>query len=105
VESDGKHDYFERPVLLLRIFNKEMIWGLPITSTVKDSPFYHRFKFMDSDRSVMLTQVRTISAKRLRRKVDVIADADFEAIKCALCLLIKSETPALKRGNLGGRSH
>jgi len=31
-EEDGKNNLFERPVLIFRKFNKEIFWGLPLTS-------------------------------------------------------------------------
>ena len=80
VEAYGKNDYFERPLLIFKVFNKDMIWGLPITSTIKKSTFYYPLKFNDGLRSVVITQIRTISSKRLFRKVDVISDSDFNKI-------------------------
>ncbi len=43
VEEDGKNELFERPVLILRKFNKEMCWGLPLTTRKKEGPFYFSF--------------------------------------------------------------
>jgi mRNA-degrading endonuclease toxin of MazEF toxin-antitoxin module len=77
VESNGKNELFERPLLIVRVFNKEMLWVLPITSTIKDSPFYHRFRFDGKDRSVVLSQLRVISSKRLRRHADTLSKRDF----------------------------
>src|ERR1035437_10593318 len=74
VETDGKHQTFERPVLLVRVLNKEMLWAVPITSTMKDSPFYYPFLFKNEDRSVILTQLRVMSTKRLLRRVDLMSE-------------------------------
>src|ERR1035437_6316122 len=74
VETDGKHETFERPVLLVRVLNKEMLWAVPITSTMKDSPFYYPFLFKNEDRSVILTQLRVMSTKRLLRRVDLMSE-------------------------------
>ena len=92
-EQDDKHEFFERPVLILRVFNKEMIWILPVTSTIKESPFYYDFIFNDLKQSVMITQIRTISSKRLRRKIGTISDLDFKNILEFLIKFIKNETP------------
>jgi len=91
VETDGKHDTFERPVLLVRVLNKEMLWTVPITSTMKDSPFYYPFLFKNEDRSVILTQLRVMSTKRLLRRVDVMSEEDFKKIIEALVCLVKAE--------------
>lgn len=104
VEANGKHDFFERPILILKVFNKEMIWILPITSTIKNSPFYYRFQFNNQKQSVVTTQIKTISPKRLRRKIGSISEADFLAITHILIKLIKTKPPHM-RGNLGARRH
>ncbi|OGG93757.1 hypothetical protein A2609_00695 [Candidatus Kaiserbacteria bacterium RIFOXYD1_FULL_47_14] len=104
VETDGKHDTFERPVLIVRIFNKEMLWAVPITSTMKDSPFYYPFLFKNEDRSLILTQIRVMSTKRLLRQVDVLSEEDFGKVIESLVGLLKAKPPH-KEGALGGRSH
>jgi mRNA interferase MazF len=91
VETDGKHDTFERPVLIVRVFNQEMLWAIPVTSTMKDSPFYYPFLFKNEERSLILTQIRVLSTKRLRRQVDVLPEKDFERVIEILTRLIKAE--------------
>jgi mRNA interferase MazF len=44
-EQDGKNSFFERPVLILRKFNKELFWGVPMTSKKKEGVFYYSFSF------------------------------------------------------------
>ena len=105
VEVNGKDEGFERPGIILKVFNKDMIWVLPITSSVKRFKFYHNFIFNNIEQSVMITQMKTISSKRLRRKIGTISDSDFEKILTILITLVKNETPPVKAGNLGGRSH
>jgi len=105
VEVNGKDEGFERPGIILKVFNKDMMWVLPITSSVKKSKFYYNFIFNNIEQSIMVTQIRTISSKRLRRKIGTISDSDFERILAMLVILVKNETPPVKAGNLGGRSH
>ncbi len=80
IETDGKSDLFERPVLILKVFNSEMIWVMPITSVVKTAAFRYSFIFNNIKQSVVITQLRTISAKRLRRKIGTISELDFDNI-------------------------
>ncbi len=40
VETDGKNDSFERPVLIIKKFNKDMFWGIPLTSHKKEGIFF-----------------------------------------------------------------
>jgi mRNA-degrading endonuclease toxin of MazEF toxin-antitoxin module len=77
IEADGKNDSRERPVLILRVFNKEMVWVLPVTSSEKKLPFYYGFDFKNQKQCVALTQIKTISTKRLRRKIGLITEDDF----------------------------
>ncbi len=77
VEIDGKHTTLERPAVILRKFNNQMTRVLPVTSRVKDSPFYQRFTFGDQTYYAALTQLRTISTKRFLRKIGMIPAADF----------------------------
>ena len=93
IETNGKHQYFERPVLIVRTFNKEMIWVVPITSTIKKLDFYYPIEFENEKRSVMLTQLRVMSTKRLRRKVDTLSELDFQNIRDVIASFLKSETP------------
>lgn len=93
VETDGKHKTFERPVIIVRVFNKEMLWTVPVTSGTKQSPFHYSFIFNNVEQSAMLSQIRTISSKRLRRKIGTISDLDFESIIEGLSGLLKNETP------------
>jgi mRNA interferase MazF len=93
VETDGKHQTFERPVIIIRVFNREMLWTVPVTSGGKQSPFYYNFIFNNTEQSAMLSQIRNISSKRLRRKIGTISDLDFENIIKKLSGLLKNETP------------
>ena len=42
VETDGKNQNFERPVLIVKKFNQDMFWGLPLTSHEKAGDFYQK---------------------------------------------------------------
>src|SRR3989344_2005502 len=68
-EQDGKNDNFERPVLIVKIFNKEVLWIVPLTSRHKDNKYYYKFDYKNKPQSAILSQVRLISSKRLLRKI------------------------------------
>lgn len=87
VEENGKHDNFERPVLVLKKFNKEMLLIAPLTSNHKDLPFYHLLNY-GTISSVMLTQIKIIDTKRLIRKVRTISNDEFIIIKDKIKKLI-----------------
>lgn len=92
VEIDGKNKDFERPVLILRKFNRQMVWILPITSRARNEQFYEKFLFGEREYFVAITQIRTVSTKRLLRKIGMIPIGDFEQIKQKLALFI-NENP------------
>jgi mRNA interferase MazF len=77
-EQDGKNEQFERPVLVLRKFNKDVVWIVPLTTTEKNNPFHYHFKTNDS--SAILSQLRLISTKRFIRKIRSITEAEHREI-------------------------
>ncbi|MCX6731630.1 MAG: type II toxin-antitoxin system PemK/MazF family toxin [Candidatus Parcubacteria bacterium] len=93
VEEDGKNELFERPVLVFRKFNREMFWGLPMTSKRKEGKFFFTLHFHEEERSAILSQIRTLSGKRLIRRIGKISENKFEKIEKAVISLIKQNGP------------
>ena len=42
VESDGKNEHFERPVWIIKKFNSDMLWVVPLTSKERKGPHYKK---------------------------------------------------------------
>jgi len=80
-EIDGKNENFERPVIVLKVYNKETMLVLPITSKEKDDKFHYRIETDQKTAWVKITQGRVISTKRLLRKVDVLKEKEFDLLK------------------------
>jgi mRNA-degrading endonuclease toxin of MazEF toxin-antitoxin module len=80
-EQEGKNDRFERPVLVLKKFNKHLLWVLPLTRKGKASQYYSRLEQGGEDSFVILSQIRTISSKRLARKMRTMKETEFSQIK------------------------
>jgi mRNA interferase MazF len=80
-EEDGKNEDFERPVCILRKFNKGIFIGLPLTSTRKDSPYYFPHKLHDTEGAILLSQARLLSVKRLQRKLGHIGKGRFTELR------------------------
>ena len=80
-EEDGKHRLFERPIMVLKKFNHDVLWALPITSKDKIGKYYYGFEYENRKYSVILSQLRLISSKRLLRKVRTLPEKDFENIR------------------------
>ncbi len=68
-EEDGKNSEFERPVYVLKKFNRTLFFGLPLSSTQKEKLFYFPITIEGQAGSILLSQGRIFSAKRLQRKM------------------------------------
>jgi mRNA interferase MazF len=80
-EEDGKNENFERPVCVVRKFNKDMFIGLPLTSVQKDSEYYFPHTLHAKEGSILLSQARVMSAKRLQRKLGHIGRGRFRELR------------------------
>ena len=65
-EQDGKNEEFQRPVLVIRKFNEKIFLAIPFTSKPKDNGLYFNFIRNNQPYSILLSQVRLLSTKRLR---------------------------------------
>ena len=77
-EQDGKNDDFERPLLIIRKFNRDIVWVVPLTTVAKNNKFHYQLKTSGS--FVILSQIRLVSTKRLIRRAEKITDPEFEEI-------------------------
>ena len=87
VEADGRNESFERPVLIFRKFNRQMFWGLPITTKKRVGKFYFTFILGGAEQTVVLSQVKTLSGKRLLRRLGKLSDNQFGLLKKAFTQL------------------
>jgi len=88
-EQDGRGENFLRPVVVIRKFNNEVLWALPLTTRTKTGKYYFSFKLDGVNDSVaILSQLRLIDAKRLQYKLGVMSGADFEQLKTKIRQLL-----------------
>ena len=84
-EQDGKGENFVRPVVIVKGFNKNMFFGIPLSTKVKEGKFYYNFKFNKKDELIeniaLLSQMRLFSTKRLLNKIGVMNADDFANMK------------------------
>ena len=84
-EQDGKGENFVRPVVIIKGFNKNMFFGIPLSTKIKEGKFYYKFLFQKKDKLVeniaLLSQMRLFSTKRLLNKIGVISKEDFIKMK------------------------
>ena len=99
VEEDGKHETFERPVLVVRKFNKEMFFGIPLTSRTKESIYHFSFSLHGQVSTAKLSQMRLWSAKRLVRRIGKVGEEQFHEIQKRIVGLFEK-----RNGPLSGAS-
>lgn len=95
-EQDGSGEKFMRPVLILKKFNNEVVWALPLTRTNKTGKYYFKIslitddgKIDDDSSTVILSQIRLVDAKRLQYKIGTVKEDEFIKLKEALIALLK----------------
>ena len=91
VEADGKHDNFERPVLIVRKFSRDSVLIIPLTTRTQIRPYHVMFEHSGSRAAASLSQVRLISTKRLLRKLYRMDSAIFDQIIKRLLLAVVPE--------------
>ncbi len=77
-EQDGKNENFERPVLIYKFINREMVLVVPFTSSIREDR--HHVIVEDESfhkSSIILSQIRVISPKRLLRQISWVPEAQF----------------------------
>lgn len=80
-EQNGKNETFERPILILKKFNLDLFWMLPLTSKEKIGKYYFFVEYKGEKSYVILSQIRLISNKRLLRKIRMLPKKEFDEIK------------------------
>src|SRR6266496_835431 len=64
-EVYGKGHIFSRPVLIVRKFSPSTFLGVPLSTRIKDSEYYHSITFKGKTTSAVFDQVRTMDGRRL----------------------------------------
>lgn len=91
-EQDGKGDNFGRPIIVFRKFNKEVFWGVPLTTREKGGKFYLPIDLGDGlPRKAILSQLRLFDAKRLYQKIGVIDEATAKKLENAIIELCRGK--------------
>ena len=89
-EQDGKGQEFLRPILVVKKFNNEVLWGVPTTKKNKKGKYYFPFQYKKSESTTaILSQLRLIDSKRLSYKIGFVKEADFVEMKNRLISFLK----------------
>ena len=79
-EQDGKNIYFERPVLVLRKFGSTTIRIAPLTSKFSSDEFGMIIFYSGKKSFVLVSQIESVSLKRISRKVGIIDQEQFNNV-------------------------
>ncbi len=78
----GKGNEFIRPILILKVFNRQFCHVVPLSKTNKGGKFYYSFDGKTGKTSVaLLSQSRAIDSARLLRKIGMANKKDFDEIR------------------------
>ena len=81
-EQSGKGDEFVRPVLIVKRLTKEMFFGVPLSTTLREGSFFYGFEFIAGKHSTaLLVQTRLFSSRRLLNKIGMINKDDFKNLR------------------------
>lgn len=79
-EQDGKHQNFERPVLILKKLDQHLFFGVPLTSRQPKRLNDYGIKFLGRQSTVILPQLRVYDSRRLLRKIYRLPRHNFQSI-------------------------
>ena len=81
-EQDGTGLNFDRPILIIRGFNKKVLFGVALTGRKRVGKYYYYLgKIEKRDASVILSQARVIDSNRLIRKIGIVEKKVFKKVK------------------------
>ena len=84
-EQNGGGDNFSRPILIVKKFNNQMFWCIPLSTKQKPFDFYFNYTDPQAQRvSAILAQMKLLSLKRLRRKLYQLDEKTLVEIKIKL---------------------
>lgn len=88
-EEDGKGVEYKRPVLIIKKFNKNLFWGLSLTSKAKSNKYYIPIKVKEGKESyVIISQIKLFDKKRILQKIRNISKAELNFIKSEIIKIL-----------------
>ena len=87
-EENGNEEFFERPVLILNKFNRDMVLAIPMTTTVRRTPYHFLIPYNGTEVALVLSQLRLVSTKRLKRRMFQMPEPLFDQVRAAVQRMI-----------------
>ncbi len=79
-EENGKHDYFTRPVVIIKKFNLSFCLILPLSTSIKNGQYYTKINFKNLNQVVLLSQIRCVDASRLRNRMGRLTNQELTKV-------------------------
>lgn len=81
-EQDGTGSEFQRPVVILKGFSKQVCLVVPLTTSEKVNPYhFYLGKISDRNSFAIISQIRLIDTRRLIDKVGMLDKDKFAELK------------------------
>lgn len=88
-EQDGTSQEFQRPVLVLKGFSRQVCWVIPLTTSKKKNPYHVGVGEIEGKESfVIISQLRLIDTKRFTDRLAIVDEDKFEEIRKAVRFLV-----------------
>ena len=87
------HRSVERPVLIYRKASDGMFWGLPLQNVGKNGKTLYVPRMRNGKKVSVLSQMRTLKAERLVRRLGVAGEKEFSALNASIVRLLVPEQP------------
>ncbi|MEA1955211.1 MAG: type II toxin-antitoxin system PemK/MazF family toxin [Campylobacterota bacterium] len=79
--SLGENIGFEQ-ILVVKKLNKQLFFGVPLSTTLRNGTYFYNFKFIDSvESSALLVQAKVFDIKRVDKKIGMINQEDFKQLQ------------------------
>jgi mRNA interferase MazF len=88
-EQNGGSQGFSRPVLVIKKFNNEIFWVVPLSTKQKELDFYFNYTDPSGARvAAILAQLRLVSINRFRRDIYVLPANLLREIRARLRIFL-----------------
>ena len=84
-EEYGKGNEFQRPVIIIKKITKELFFGIPLSTILKNGSYFHTFSYTTNKGEekrvcAMLLQLRVFDKKRLMGRIGMIPKEEYKKI-------------------------
>ena len=88
-EQNGNAHDFSRPVVVVKKFNNEMFWVVPLSTKQKPLDFYFNFRDARGEKvAAIIGQLRLVSINRFQRNMHELPAAEFRSLRTRLRSLL-----------------